>query len=139
MSDNPTSVQYALGVKIGRLIVEAMKDGASYDEVIETLHHSKRLAERNKEFGIDLTKLPDTPTKPGSGCPEGYGLVISLNPDRESLIEVLAGDEEHLKWAFDWSKEQHGTAYWQHRKFGEESLSDTDRQFLEYLLAESSS
>lgn len=39
MTDNPTSVQYALGVSIGHLLSKAMSDGASYDEVIATLQN----------------------------------------------------------------------------------------------------
>lgn len=39
MSDNPTSVQYALGVSIGHLLSKALSEGASYDEVIATLQN----------------------------------------------------------------------------------------------------
>lgn len=54
MSDMPTSIQYRLGVDIGRLVVDAMRDGATYSEVIETLEHCRFLALRNEAFGVDL-------------------------------------------------------------------------------------
>lgn len=56
MSDNPTSEQYKLGVQIGTLVADAMKDGMSYDHVISTLEHQLENAERNKAFGIDFTE-----------------------------------------------------------------------------------
>lgn len=55
MPDLPTSIQYRLGVDIGRLVVQAMRDGATYSEVIATLDHCKNLAVRNEAFGIDFT------------------------------------------------------------------------------------
>ena len=56
MSDMPTSSQYRLGVQIGHAMVETMEEGASYDEVIETLHHSIGVMERNRAFGVDLRR-----------------------------------------------------------------------------------
>lgn len=58
MSDNPTSVQYRLGVEIGHLVVKAMGDGATYDEIIDTLGHSIDIAARNKAMGVPLAKVP---------------------------------------------------------------------------------
>lgn len=55
-ADVPTSEQYKIGVDIGHATVAAMKAGASYEDVIETLHHQIALAERNRAMGIDLTK-----------------------------------------------------------------------------------
>ena len=54
MSQHPTSIQYRLGVQIGHALVEAVENGASYDEAIETLHHSIGVMERNRALGVDL-------------------------------------------------------------------------------------
>lgn len=56
MSDMPTSLQYRLGVEIGRAVVEAMRDGMSYPEVLSTLLHCVHIAEMNQHLGVDFTK-----------------------------------------------------------------------------------
>jgi hypothetical protein len=53
MSYLPTRIQYHLGVLISHAMVKAMKEGASYDEVIETLHHSIGVIEQKRAFGVD--------------------------------------------------------------------------------------
>lgn len=81
----------------------------------------------------------DAPAKPGSGCPEGYGLEGSHYANTHAVKDVLGGDMRRLAVSFEWPNEKHGIRYWSQRCDGVEPLSDTDRQFLEYLLAESSS
>lgn len=61
MIDCPTSAQYRLGVEIGRLVVAAMREGMTHDEVIATLAHCTALAIRNREFGITFPSAPNTP------------------------------------------------------------------------------
>ncbi|MDO5704059.1 MAG: hypothetical protein Q4G49_03180 [Paracoccus sp. (in: a-proteobacteria)] len=56
MTDIPTSLQYRLGVEIGRAVVAAMRDGMSYPEVLSTLLHSVQVAEMNQHLGVDFTK-----------------------------------------------------------------------------------
>lgn len=108
MSDNPTSAQYALGVTIGHAVVAAMKDGASYDEVISTLRHSIGLTERNKAFGIDLAALPSpTPTAwlgwNSGDCPipEASGEEFSVRLRDGEEISVPDLDAMHLRWRHD--------------------------------------
>ena len=57
----PTSQQYALGVAIGHLLVQAIQDGMTYDEIISTLNHSVRLIEDHRDlhtFGIKTDIQP---------------------------------------------------------------------------------
>lgn len=50
----PTSGQNGLGLAIGQLVVEAMQNGASYDEVIATLDHCANLARLNQAMQADF-------------------------------------------------------------------------------------
>lgn len=76
----PTSLQYALGVEIGHLIVAKMRAGMTYDEVIDTLAHVTGLAIRNREFGISYDgSTPILPT-------------ITMGTDRERRISMSLAD-----------------------------------------------
>ena len=46
----PTRAQYALGVRIGQAMVAAVDEGATWTEVIETLEHSRGVAETNRDL-----------------------------------------------------------------------------------------
>lgn len=50
----PTSLQYRLNVDIGHLVVEAMHQGLSASEAVETLRNCLMQAERNVHFGMDV-------------------------------------------------------------------------------------
>lgn len=58
MSAHPTSLQYRLGVEIGRAIVGVMREGMSYGEVISTLRHTIQVTEANRDLGCDFTNQP---------------------------------------------------------------------------------
>lgn len=55
MSDDPTSVQYALGVRIGHLLSKALSEGASYDEVIATLQNCIGICRFNAATSAERT------------------------------------------------------------------------------------
>lgn len=57
MDTCPTSHQFKLGVAIGHLVVNAMQDGATYDEVIATLDHTVNLARLNQAMQVDFASL----------------------------------------------------------------------------------
>ena len=54
---NPTSAQYALGVQVGRAVCDAFAEGATFDEVAETLRYTLALMERNQELGLTESQL----------------------------------------------------------------------------------
>lgn len=69
-------------------------------------------------------------------CPEGYGLVYGEDCDVDAVQRVLDGNVNDLVDTFDWDYELHGGSYWADRDSRRHPLSDTDLQFLRYLLTE---
>lgn len=96
-------------------------------------HLSQADIAENIRVAIDSLEA-DTPVKPCSGCPEGYEFFFGRgNVDTEKVQSVLDGNLNDLTWAFDWSREKHGHAYWEEIELGYQQLTDTDREFLEHL------
>lgn len=101
-------------------------------------HLSQADIAENIRVAIDSLEA-DTPVKPGSGCPEGYGLEegVQLKARNIACIRaLLAGDQDCIYGAFKWSDEKHGSIYWANRgQFPKaKPLSDTDKDFLRFLL-----
>lgn len=71
-------------------------------------------------------------------CPEGYGLKGPFEKleDRQiaAINSALSGILPELYFCFAWAGEKHGFGYWSDRAAGKPKLSDTDKQFLRYLL-----
>lgn len=57
MAEHQSAAGQRLGTAIGHLVVNAMVEGASYQEVIGTLDHLGNLARLNEKMKVDFTAL----------------------------------------------------------------------------------
>lgn len=57
MADFPTSPHFGLGLDVANLVVNAMANGVTHDQVIDTLEHLTSLARLSKAMGLNLGAL----------------------------------------------------------------------------------
>ncbi len=83
---------------------------------------------------MNIAIRPDTQEK--ATCPDGYGLSHSKfqHVNKTAIHAVLGGDTEELGAVCVWYREKHGMYYWLKRSLGQKPLSETDKQFLRFLL-----